>query len=60
MENQKTKTELHPNEAWLLETLRKRYRFGSVEIKMHDSVPQWIEKSRGREYPPKVEKQNKI
>ena len=58
MENQKEKRkikmELNPNEAWVVEKWRKQYRFGTIEIKIHEGIPQFIEKVRIKEYPPKT------
>ena len=49
----KIKMELHPNEAWVIGRWRKYYRFGTIEIKMSEGLPQFIEKVRIREYPPR-------
>lgn len=45
--------ELHPNEKWVIDKWRKQYRFGILEIKIHEGIPQFIEKVRIKEYPPK-------
>ena len=45
--------ELSPNEAWVVECWRKKYRFGMIEIKMHEGIPVLLEKIRIKEYPPK-------
>ena len=45
--------ELSPNEAWVVEKWRKQYRFGVIEVKMHEGEPVSLEKIRIKEYPPK-------
>ena len=44
---------LHPNEIFIVECWRKKYRFGELIIKVSEGLPQFIEKVRIREYPPK-------
>jgi len=45
--------ELHPNEKWLVECWRKKYRFGELTVKIHEGIPQCLEKIKIKEYPPK-------
>ena len=47
------KLEVHPNEKWVIECWRKKYRFGEITIKIHEGIPQVLEKIRIKEYPPK-------
>ena len=49
----KKKMELHPNEIFVIECWRKKYRFGEITIKIHEGIPQVLEKIRIKEYPPK-------
>jgi len=44
---------LHPNEVFVIECWRKKYRFGELTIKIHEGIPQLVEKVRIKEYPPK-------
>lgn len=45
---------LHPNEAFVINSWRNKYRFGVMEVKIHEGIPQLIEKVRIKEYPPKL------
>lgn len=66
MENEKKKRTikmyLHPNEAWVIEQWRTKFRFGILSIVMKDGVPQGMEKILLKFRPPKdyklKEKQN--
>lgn len=58
MINQKPQTrkiqmELHPNEVFIIERWRKKYRFGELIIKVHEGIPQGIEKITFKDYPQK-------
>ena len=57
MENQKDKRLIHievsPNEAWIIRRWRNKYRFGRIELLIHDGVPQGIEKIILKDYPKK-------
>ena len=55
MEKRKEKItiEVNSNEKWVIELWRKKYRFGVLEIKIHEGVPVSAEKIRIKELPPK-------
>ena len=45
--------EVSPNEAFIIRRWRKKYRFGRIEILIHDGVPQGIEKVILKDFPEK-------
>lgn len=53
MENKLIHMEVSPNEAFIISRWRKTYRFGRIEILIHDGVPQGIEKIILKDYPEK-------
>jgi len=45
--------ELSPKEVFIIQRWRKKYRFGEIIIKIHEGIPQGIEKIILKDYPPK-------
>ena len=48
------KIEVNPNEKWVIDCWRHKYRFGNLEIKIHEGTPVMLEKVRIKEQPPKT------
>lgn len=57
MENEKLiHMDVNPNEAFIIRRWRKVYRFGRIEILIHNGIPQGIEKIILKDYPQKEKK----
>ena len=52
-EKGKIKRYLHPNEAWVVDLWRTKFRFGVLHLKIKDGIPQEFEKIVIKFRPPK-------
>lgn len=52
-EEKKITMELNKNEAFIIRRWREKYRFGEITIKVHEGIPQGIEKVILKDYPQK-------
>jgi hypothetical protein len=58
-EKKKINMALHPNEAWLIEMWRTKYRYGEITVIFSAGIPQQIRKAIISEIPPKDEANQK-